>query len=98
MLIVICLILTSQYTMANKDPRKDEYEKESPQEESTDGDSTDVIDLEIEDIVIGKRFKSYDEAVKSMKKWCDKSYTPLILKGWNGDLSSGGEEYWPKQY
>ena len=54
--------------------------------------SDECVKLETGDIVCGKTFNSFDEAVNSMRKWCDKTFTPFILKVSRGNLSSGGEE------
>ena len=54
--------------------------------------SNECVKLETGDIVCGKTFNSYDEAVNSMRKWCDKTFTHFILKVTSGYFSSGGEE------
>ena len=54
--------------------------------------SNECVKLETGDIVCGKTFNSYDEAVNSMRKWCNKTFTHFILKVTSGYFSSGGEE------
>jgi len=54
--------------------------------------SDECIELEPGNIFCGKTFNSYDEAVNSVRKLCDKTFTPFILKGTRGNFSSGGEE------
>ena len=50
--------------------------------------SDECVKLETGDIVCGKTFKSYDVAVNSMRNWCDKTFTPFILKVTRGNFSS----------
>ena len=76
--------------MSNDIPNENINKEKEDEDDVTMSD--ECVKLETGDIVCGKTFKSYDEAVNIMRNWCNKTFTPFILKVTRGNFSSGGEE------